>query len=169
MSNNVVQEGTSNWFLTHLLDEFPLRPPSFVLSCNQLKLQPKRNEFIYIVNLSPSGNPGSHYVVLLRRKEKARARRHLLYIDPLGEYSHPTDDVPNFLDKYTKEYGDEEKRLSRPVQHPHSIKCAFFCLFYAYLEFGDINHLHLTRFKKDNLEENDCIVMENLSKIFMSC
>ena len=163
------QEGYSNWFLTRLLDAFPLRVPSLILSCDELSLQPKRTEFFYIVNLSPSGTSGSHYVVILKSKTRRYEGRGggILYLDPLAEYVHPSNDIPNFIQENLRR-GEKETRISRPVQHEDSTRCAFYCLFYGYLEFGDVKHLRLTPFKRENLKENDCIVMENLSKIFMS-
>ena len=152
----------SNWFLTELMKTFPPGPKARVFSSDELsKQQVNRTPFVYIVNFSPAGEEGTHFVALVRRSVGK-----LWYIDPLNKYRHPTNDIPNFLAAHRQKYGTEIVKINRAIQSELSHQCGYFALFYCYLGSPHLRQLKLQPFSKRNLMKNDCIVLENLSAIF---
>ena len=167
-----MDRGNSNWFLQAVLNAY--RPSArgvySVLSSDELKLQPRKKNYGYVVNLSERGEPGTHFILLLRQNTCKK----LYYLDPLADYAVHNSHIYDFLEKETNaSRGLKIIILRRPVQAPRSTKCGLFCLYFLYSKskkFKDKSKITPLTYSTNpaQLKNNDGIVMKNLFAILTS-
>ena len=107
-----------------------------------------------VVNTSPSFIKKGHFVAIRKDSEK------ILFFDPLNvSYENC------FINQFLKKHVCKIVNLNRRVQDYESKKCGHFCIsFILSLEF-DTYHNFLNYFVKDELKNNDQIVILLLKKI----
>lgn len=156
-------ESTSNHFIQHVLNTFPLKDVDLrVLASDQLPPQPVF-PFAYVVNTDVSTSKGIHYIALI-----ARSFDNVLYIDSLALYQSPTWNIAKYLEKFKT-----VQLLNTKLQSETSWRCAFFALFFVYYTCLSWKHINLKddpnilAFEKSNLKLNDRIVTMNLA--FLLC
>lgn len=155
-----MQRSTSNHFIQHVLDTFPLPGVELkVCASDQLPDRPSF-PFAYLVNTDVSTSAGIHYVALIARDPQCA-----MYIDSLGLYESPTWHIVRYLeDRFSS-----VRVLNTKLQAPQSWRCAFFALFFAYYFCLSWTHPSLTsdpgikEFDRVHLNRNDRIVTLNLA------
>ena len=182
------RHAASNWFLEALLKSFP---PSRevelqILSSNELlpHQQRRRQEqqqqqqqkggkerpfFAYIVNLSRTDEAGTHFVLLLHAPKHPGI---LFYLDPLALY-HDPGPFRLFLEREQEgESVKQVQRLKAPLQDKRSWACGYFCLYFIYLgclSDRKLTQLNLFPLKHEARRKNDCLLMQNLARVFSAC
>lgn len=110
---------------------------------------------VLIINLSPSTQPGSHWVSL-----HIDSKGHAFYFDSFG--MPPANlDILRFIRLHSKSLIFSKKQL----QHLSSIKCGRFACVFAISALRGNNFKHVLDKFSDNLKVND-IVIEYLYKYF---
>lgn len=142
----------SNLYIDNILKTFPSFKGTFS-SDNILLLED--NESI-ICNFSKEKEEGSHFVFIIF-KDKT-----LYYFDSLGLPFIPQD-VSNYFSNYSN-----VSNISKPIQHPTSIFCGFFCIL-AFLACNlDVDFFVkdiLKLFKINNLQ-NDNLCIKMIQELF---
>ena len=119
--------------------------------CDLLPMVNKKKEFSLIINLSKHNTKGSHFIALFADKNN------IIYYDPLGEKCK-NKDVLKFIsiNKRSRKFRDK----FRKIQSDESIFCGFFCLAFLLAKKLKLPiHKFINKFKKENLNENDNIVI----------
>lgn len=155
--------GVTNGYIYDLLKN-KIRLPMFedVYAANTVKVSKlrKRKQFIFIVNLSPSGAAGTHFVCIVKRG------RRLHYIDSLAMPSNTSRILWERLKLFNMPIIEAYKS---PIQHQSSIFCGLYCVYFACLNDRDAmpNSSGLKPFsnKTADLMRNDSICVANIKRL----
>ena len=151
MSENFVPGlGVTNIFIQNVLEQ---SAENFigVFSSNELgNILPNSGSFV--INLSPSGTLGSHFVTVVARKTD------VLYIDSLG-LPCTNDNIKKILKSFMLPIKENQVQ----IQHFKSIYCGFYCILFCI--YYDKERKENLIFSK-NLLKNDQLCIEYI-KMFV--
>lgn len=154
-----LNNATSNLFLIDFLNRFEWKHFIGVFSSNSIppNLHQER-DFTIICNLSRLGEPGTHFISIIKRGNS------LMYLDPLAMYITLNNDLTNFIESCNCE---NILKFIHPIQDPTSWYCGYFSLYFS-LYFNETlpYHNELTPFDVNNLKLNDCICLHNLMILY---
>ncbi len=97
-----------------------------VFACNNFPLL--KEDSFQVVNTAPSWTPGTHWIVLCKR----RSSQTPIFIDPLGK---PLQFYKRIFMRCVELY-DIISDMSIPIQPPASDQCAVYCLYLAHVVFS---------------------------------
>ena len=130
---------TDNYLGTFPVDRLPDFPKKFPKSI--------------IINTDQSNKPGDHWIALVLTEG------HAFYFDSFG-LGIVDQQVRDFLLPYYSNIIFN----SLCIQHVLSDKCGYFCIYFVKKVHSVKSYYHfLSNFRIDNLELNDCIVMQKLN------
>ena len=148
---------STNTFLSGLLNLFEWSEPVGIFSSNRIPPDIKKSKsFTIICNLSRHGEPGTHFVSIIKRGG------HLLYLDPLAMYIELNRDISTFIESCNPA---SVIKLARAVQHPKSWLCGYFCVFFSLLYKETCERKDIVQFEEKHLQKNDCICIRNIAKM----
>ena len=151
-------EGLNTEYMSNLMKICTLKPNTFkgVFSCDNFYNNVKNRHVNlfpgdkYIINLSSSNHPGSHWVAIKINKSKSAE-----YFDSFG-----LDCFDKFIKSACEERNISLVPFKKAIQHPFSQLCGYFCI--AYLICRDVN-ISKTEFAEffssQKLKDNDNIAV----------
>jgi len=137
------------------IDEIMMHHPNY-LGCYAADEIPRRlkRPCTIIVNTDPIGQPGTHWIGLLLKKNKA------FYFDSFGLPLIQID-ILNYLKKYYK-YVIYNKKC---IQHVNSLTCGLYCIAFAQnVNNEKMYRKFLNSFSSNHPKVNDNIVIQFISK-----
>ena len=109
----------------------------------------------FIFNTDKRNEPGQHWLAIYFVKDKNAE-----FFDSLG-YSPSFYKVDKFLDRYSKKYIWNEKR----IQGFFSKFCGLYCVFYLYLRFRNKTLKNIQELFDLNFEKNDLFIEKLIKEI----
>ena len=122
-----------------------------------LKLQKLKN-FIIICNLSPSYDPGSHFVTIIGTPKE------LLYLDSMALSHSLSSEIYATLLKFKRKIIN---LVTKRIQSVESFFCGYYCIYFCCL--FDYDKMKIIKnqipFEKNELQRNDNICMKNIQTL----
>ena len=152
---------TSNYFLQKIGNRKQLKGFMGVFSCDKIpdpnnKITNQLGFSTLISNLSKYGEPGSHFVTIVIRRNK------IIYFDPLGGKCSN-----HYIMRYMKKFQNEITYVSKSIQDDLSFHCGLYALGLCFaLDSGCTLLQYLSKFHFDSqyLYLNDNIVTDYICK-----
>ena len=152
------ESSSSNFFISTVLNAFPVSGLSRVLSADQLaNYHGQTGQFFFVVNLSESSELGTHFVLIAKQGLK------LFYLDPLKLGFVLNEHIPLFLASFPDCTVCQLKARIQPVD---SWFCAFYCLNFVYMLNKKTSGLPYESLELVDLKKNDCRAINNLMLVF---
>ena len=119
----------------------------------------ERNNFTIICNLSKCGDKGTHFITIVVDCES------VVYIDSLG-LPCINEDISKFLNRLNRPISYN----TRTIQHPNSVFCGYYCIFYALLfDSGTNVDKKDFVFSTSNLYKNDKLCIKYIKQLISMC